>query len=112
MSRQPTEEEMEKYNLEAFIERKAKLYEVCELEYEVIRKDPEGAMKAGEELRNESHPSRLTGPLPTGPDKRKDLLDKCQKLVDRPATNPAEYAGIFALSSISSRLMQLRTGAT
>lgn len=84
MPRQPSEEEKEKYNVEALIERKVALMRLCDTEGDILRGDPEGSKKAREEL------EKLKGDVPSDPELTKKFLEKCEKIVEQPATTLLE----------------------
>lgn len=85
MPRKPSKVDMKKYDLEAFVERKAQLLFACEAELNILRDDPKGAEIARKEL--ERNGMCLEGNLPSAPEEAKAFLAKCERLVEQPATN-------------------------
>ncbi|KLO17300.1 hypothetical protein SCHPADRAFT_900747 [Schizopora paradoxa] len=80
MPNTPSAEDIAKYK--DFIEEKAKLIYICEMELDILREDPEGADKAMEEI--EKNNECLEGTLPQG--KENAILSKSHQDVIRVMT--------------------------
>ncbi|KLO17303.1 hypothetical protein SCHPADRAFT_937175 [Schizopora paradoxa] len=83
--RKPSKADMKKYNVEAHIERKVMLLQMCEDELDVLRADPEGSDAAIRKLKSEN--VCLEGDLPFGQEMARGYLEKCERLVAQPANS-------------------------
>lgn len=92
--RQPTE--AEKDDVEAFIERKVALLHMAETECDILREDLEGWKKVTDELDEDERN------VPFDPELRKAFYEKCERIVEQPATTIAELVNMSAVPSVSS----------
>lgn len=89
MPRKPSQALLKKYDVEAFIERKVALLLMCDDELDILREDPERSAAARRELKR-NH-TIYEGDLPTRPEDARAFLEKCERLVEQPATSFVEY---------------------
>lgn len=89
--RQPSDAEKEKYGLEALIERKVALMHMAETEYDILRREHEASKKGSEESEMSLDDSEdEEDDFPYDPELRKKFLEKCEKIIEQPATTSAE----------------------
>ena len=75
---------MKKYDVEAHIERKVMLLQMCQDELDVL-----GSVEARRTLRREN--ICYQGDLPEDQDLAQAFLEKCKRLVAQPATTHVEF---------------------
>ncbi len=92
--RRPSKANLKKYDVEAFIERKVALIQMCDTELDILREDPKGSERARREL--ERRYTCFEGELPDGADHAQAFLKKCERLVELPASTHAEYVSFTA----------------
>ena len=80
--RQPTDEEQQRYNVETIIERKVDLMHKYETEFAFLREHPVSRSKSDSDYRERNVPHNL--------DLAKKFYEKCERLIEQPATTPEE----------------------
>ncbi|KLO17298.1 hypothetical protein SCHPADRAFT_900744, partial [Schizopora paradoxa] len=101
--RQPTDEEKERYDVEVFIERKVALMHMHEIEMEKRRKNPDFRSDNDDDNDDQDDEERR---LLINPELAKKFYEKCERLIEQPATTPDESrAKAHAAFRLFSRMM-------